>query len=274
MGNTFDFVYGLNEPVDEAYVWSKDILPTMTDVHQFSNILDIWEYGFTEMLNNAIDHSEGQEVMVRQVQTPSACEIQIHDDGVGIFKRIQQALQLTEEQHALLELSKGKITTAPEKHTGEGIFFTSRVFDNFAILSGGLYFSHQREQTENWVDKKKSMQGTSVFMTLSNHSSRTLQEVFDEFVTGEEHRFNKTVIPVSRVLCGNENPVSRSQAKRLLSGVDRFETVWFDFEGIDSIGRSFADEMFRVFRNEHPQIEIVAINTKPGITKLIEGKQP
>ena len=57
---------------------------------------------------------------------------------MGIFKKIQKALDLLDERHAILELAKGKLTTDPKHHTGEGIFFTSRMFDEFTILSGGV----------------------------------------------------------------------------------------------------------------------------------------
>lgn len=43
--------------------------------------------------------------------------------------------------HAILELSKGKFTSDPARHSGEGIFFTSRMCDKFEILSKGLFFS-------------------------------------------------------------------------------------------------------------------------------------
>ena len=67
----------------------------------------------------------------------------LHDNGVGIFKKIQTELRLLDERHAILELAKGKLTTDPKRHTGEGIFFSSRMFDQFDILSGGIFFTHK-----------------------------------------------------------------------------------------------------------------------------------
>lgn len=43
---------------------------------------------------------------------------------------------------AVHELFKGKLTTDIENHSGEGIFFTSRVLDGFAAISDGKIFSH------------------------------------------------------------------------------------------------------------------------------------
>ena len=38
-----------------------------------------------------------------------------------------------DKRQALFELSKGKFTTDPSRHSGEGVFFTSRMFDDFEI---------------------------------------------------------------------------------------------------------------------------------------------
>jgi anti-sigma regulatory factor (Ser/Thr protein kinase) len=66
----------------------------------------------------------------------------IWDHGIGIFNKIKNMLGLLDERHAVLELTKGKLTTDPRGHTGEGIFFTSRMFDTFYILSGEVFLSH------------------------------------------------------------------------------------------------------------------------------------
>ena len=54
---------------------------------------------------------------------------------------------------------------------------------------------------------------------------------------------------------GNENLISRSQAKRLLARLEKFKIVMLDFEDVATIGRAFADEIFRVFTNNHPEIQ-------------------
>ena len=41
----------------EDIVWSRDVRDILGDMPD--NVLDIWSYGFTEMFNNAIDHSDG-----------------------------------------------------------------------------------------------------------------------------------------------------------------------------------------------------------------------
>ncbi|MCK5231982.1 MAG: ATP-binding protein, partial [Desulfobulbaceae bacterium] len=131
--------YLLDKITQEDVVWRDDFLSLLTGLPE--NVIDIWHYCFTEMLNNAIDHSSGKHVIIQMTKTAIDIDIMIHDDGEGIFKKIQRVLKLHDESHAILELSKGKLTTDPTKHTGEGIFFSSKMVDDFSILSGKTFFS-------------------------------------------------------------------------------------------------------------------------------------
>ena len=79
----------------------------------------------------------------------------------------------------------------------------------------------------------------------------------------------KTQVPVFLAIYGNENLISRSQAKRLLVRFEKFKTIILDFEGVDMIGQAFADEIFRVFQNTHPTIDIRPINTNEQVEKMI-----
>src|ERR1035437_4558795 len=114
-------------------VWTKDVGEALGE--QPENVRDIWQYGFTEMFNNARDHSGGTSVYVVIRKTATSAEMIISDNGIGIFPKIQIGLNLLDARHAVFELTKGKLTTDPARHTGEGIFFTSRMFDSFDILS-------------------------------------------------------------------------------------------------------------------------------------------
>jgi hypothetical protein len=84
-------------------------------------------------------------------------------------------------------------------------------------------------------------------MLIRRDSTRELQTVFDDYAGPDEFQFNKTVIPVRLAQYENEKLVSRSQAKRVLAHLERFRNVIFDFDGISSIGKAFADEIFRVY---------------------------
>lgn len=261
-------VYPLKPGVAEDQVWRNDVAPQLAKLPD--NVLDLWHYGFTEMFNNALDHSQGRRITVSQEMSALTTELIISDDGEGIFRRIQRLLQLEDERHAVLELAKGKLTTDPANHTGEGIYFSSRMFDDFAILSGGVYFSHQHKQPEDWIlERQTPGEGTHVFMRQANNSARTVKRVFDKYSSGADYGFNKTVVPVALARYGNERLVARSQAKRLLARVDRFKIVIFDFKGVDRIGQAFADEVFRVFKLQHPEMQLHFINAMPQVQDMI-----
>ena len=266
---SWDKTYLLEDSPAEDIVWRNDVAPLIG--HLQDNVLDIWNYGFTEMFNNAIDHSGGTEIWVQLEMTAVNTEVVISDNGVGIFKKIQLELGLLDERHAILELAKGKLTTDPDNHSGEGIFFTSRMFDDFNILSGGTYFSHKYGELEDWIlERKRFESGTSVWMKINNYRSRTTTKVFNKFTSeDDDFGFTKTVVPVRLAQYGEDKLVSRSQAKRLLARVEKFRTVIFDFKEVESIGQAFADEVFRVFAKKHPEIEIHFIYTNSAVKRMI-----
>jgi hypothetical protein len=179
-------------------------------------------------------------------------------------------MNLADERHAILELSKGKLTTSPEKHTGQGIFFTSRLLDSFDILSGSVYYSHEIGNEDDWIVERPQYQsGTAIFMKLNKHTSKTCKRIFDQYSDKEDLGFIKTIVPVRLAQYGNDKLISRSQAKRVLARVELFKMVVFNFEGVPSIGQAFADEIFRVFANAHPEIELFSLNANSEVKRMI-----
>jgi anti-sigma regulatory factor (Ser/Thr protein kinase) len=264
----WEHIYPLNGKLAEDVVWRSQISDFVNDLPD--NVIDIWQYGFTEILNNAIDHSFGDQVHIQVTKTATSTEIVIYDDGEGIFKKIQKELGLLDERHSVFELAKGKLTTDPDNHTGEGIFFSSRMFDTFVILSGNVYFSHKHDEVEDWIlEGQKFQTGTGVFMGLSNNTSRTSQEIFDSFTSGDDYGFTKTVVPVRLAQYGDDKLISRSQAKRVLARVEKFKTVIFDFDDVDTVGQAFADEIFRVFKRKQSEMELVYINANKPVQQMI-----
>lgn len=253
--------------LSEGDVWRTDVAPVLGEMPE--NLADIWHYGFTEMFNNAIEHAGGYRITAQIEKTAAYTQMTIVDDGVGIFKKIQAALRLLDERHSVLELAKGKVTTDPQRHSGEGIFFTSRVFDAFQILSGGVFYSHDFGSEEEWILEASQGASTLVFMRMQNHTARTLRKIFDQYTSDDSYRFDKTVVPVELAQYGDDKLVSRSQAKRLLSRVELFKTVIMDFSGVATIGQAFADEIFRVFAAEHAGVELTWINANVEVARMI-----
>lgn len=264
----------VSKKLEEHWVWRERVEGLLKDLPK--NVVDICHYGFTEMLNNVIDHSGSPTVRVQVDRTDSEIVLRITDTGVGIFRKLVEHFGFHDEQEAALELSKGKLTTDPKNHSGEGIFFSSRAFDSFWLLSVGLAI-HVDEGTTWLLDDKLFTvgpgldQGTGVVMKISTTSPRTLEGVFEEgYANKEDFRFSRTRVPVALAQVGDENLISRSQAKRLLARLDRFEDVTLDFRGVESIGQAFADEIFRVFAAAHPQVRLTASHTTPGVQRMIK----
>ncbi len=255
----------------EDLIWTEFIKPPITDLPQ--NVQTLWSTVVTEIVNNVVDHSESSTVSVSMVRTLPMTSVTIVDQGVGAFQKVRKALGLIDDRQAAFELSKGKITTAPEAHSGYGIYFSSRMVDVFHMASGSLGFSHRREDEDWLIETESPMKGTFVSMAIANDSNITISEVYDRYCTNpndeNDFGFHKTHVPLMLAQFGQEPLVSRSQAKRVLARVDRFSEVLLDFKGIDIIGQAFADEIFRVFPKQHPNMRVLWVNANPSIQKMI-----
>ncbi len=266
------FKVKLSHDMAEDAVWRIRVAPHLTGVTR--NVLDICQYGFTEILNNCGDHSEGKSARIEVTRYFDEINILIADDGVGIFNKIRRDFNLLDPRHALLELSKGRLTSDAKRHAGEGIFFSSRMFNSFSILSGGLFYVRTMMFGSDWLietgDEAKTTDGTWVRMVISTAAEWTTREVFDKFQTPGAISFRKTHVPVKLGRYPGEQLVSRSQAKRILARFSEFSEVMLDFEGIDQIGQAFADEIFRVFPLQHPDVSVVSLNESPDVRRMIE----
>jgi hypothetical protein len=190
----------------------------------------------------------------------------IADDGIGIFKNIKTKFKLADEKDALLELAKGKQTTDITRHSGQGIFFTSKTFDDYIIISNGITFDpNQRKNNKPKTEKQKY--STYVYMSLANNSNKKIKDIFDKFSTEIPGDFDKTIVPI--YMANSSDLVSRSQARRILSGLELFREVILDCKDIEYIGQAVADEIFRVFKNMYPDTFITAQNANSEIQYMI-----
>jgi hypothetical protein len=257
------YLYRNDGTLSEDAVWENDIKKHFSGIAQ--NVRKIWVYGFLEIFNNAIEHSNGKKIRVVIDENKKTTSISISDDGIGIFKNIKTKFNLVDEKDALLELAKGKRTTDKSRHSGQGIFFSSKAFDDFFIISDGITFNSN--SGNNQLTTGKSKFSTYVSMRLANNSGRELKAVFDEFSTEIPGDFDKTIVPVC--LTNSRDLVSRSQARRVLSGLELFREVILDFKNVEYIGQAFADEIFRVFPNMNPNTSITAQNTNADVQNMI-----
>ena len=130
------------------------------------------QYGFSEMVNNAIDHSGSDRVVSRFWVDAATLVFEVQDDGRGAFARIREGLSLDDSFAAIQELSKGKTTTDPDRHTGEGIFFTSKVVDAFVLEANGLRWTVDNLRQDQAVGLSSQISGTLVRCELDARRPR------------------------------------------------------------------------------------------------------
>lgn len=231
--------------------------------------LQISRYAFTEMLNNAIEHSGSEKVKIICGFKDQFFDFQIQDRGIGVFESVRRKFKLKDHHEAAEHLLKGKQTTDPKHHTGEGIFFTSKISDLFKLDNAKLRLivENMKDQDVFIVDTHKNTKGTSVSFRIKKRTRKTLKALFDAY-SNADYEFDKTEISV-HLSERKDEYVSRSEAKRLLFRLEKFKKVVLDFSDVRGIGQGFADEIFRVFQLAHPDIEIVAINTAASVARMI-----
>ena len=74
----------------EDEVWSSTILPHVMDLPE--NVRSICTYGFTEILNNVIDHSGSARATLVLERSDNKIRLRVMDLGIGIFRKIWRAL--------------------------------------------------------------------------------------------------------------------------------------------------------------------------------------
>ncbi len=169
---------------------------------------------------------------------------------------------------SIQDLMKGKQTTAPEAHSGEGIFFTSKAADMLNIKSSDKKLIFDNLIGDIFVENGKNFAGTKVTFNINANSPTQLDAIFRQY-TDESFEFSKTSVTVNLYKMGSEH-ISRSQARRVLSGLDGFKTVTLDFKGVSTIGQGFADEVFRIWKKRYPNITIIPKNANENVEFMIK----
>lgn len=271
--------------------YSKTLLNKNLEEHKIFNILEqnflplsvlseniksIFEYAFSEMLNNAIEHSTSKKIRIFVSLNKETLTFSIDDFGVGVFRNIMQKRELKSEIEAIQDLLKGKTTTAPKLHSGEGIFFTSKIGDEFILDSYGYQFIANNIIKDIFIKLVKGQkQGTKVTFRINTHDKHHLNDIFKKYTNigkDSDYGFDKTEIRVRLYTMGGIH-ISRSQARRVLSGLEKFKIIVMDYDRVPTVGQAFADEIYRVFKNRKPEIIIQNINMNEAVRFMIERTQ-
>ena len=253
------------EGLEEHLVW--EMIKEELKLDMSVRAADVMPYAFNEMLNNAIDHSGGTKVNVRFWADDKVWAFEIADDGYGVFGKIKDGFGLETVFESSQELSKGKRTTAPEGHSGEGIFFTSKTVDIFKLTSNEISWIVDNVREDQGLSQESAQPGTRVFVKIAVNTQRRMKEVFEQFSV--EHNFVRTR-PSVKLLDIGVLFVSRSQAKRLLQGLDSFDEVEIDFRGVEAVGQGFVDELMRVWPSLHPDKRVIPINMVPAVEFMVK----
>lgn len=259
-------IAGLHEDLP----WARDFAPFFALPPEVARMA---QHAFTELLNNAIDHSGGTQVTVSMRQTAAHLQLLVSDDGCGVFQRIESAFSIGDPTLAMVELAKGKLTTQPERHTGRGLYFTSRLADMFDLHANETAFQYRGWDRRSWhAGKPLSRQGTSIYMAIALDTPRTLDAVLRAHsLDGAGYGFDRTVVPLQLLAGPSSGLESRAQAKRVASRLQSFRRAEVDFSGIADVGHGFVDELFRVFMREQPQLELVPVGMAPRVAAMVDS---
>lgn len=235
------------------------------------NVKSLFDYAFSEMLNNAIDHSESKYVEIDVGIDSKSLWFIVSDVGVGVYRNVMKKRRLKNELEAMQDLLKGKTTTQPHAHSGEGIFFTSKTADIYQLDSFEHSLRIDNKTNDIFIGELKPQKiGTKVFWIIGLDTSRHLREVFQKYEFDHSNPdFDKTEVQVRLYTIGTIY-ISRSQARRILEGLEKFKSVIFDFVKVPNVGQAFVDELFRVFPQKYPEIKIKAVNMNEAARYMIE----
>jgi len=229
---------------------------------------DIFNYAFTEMLNNAVEHSQSEWCQVLVNLSQYNITFVVRDFGIGLYYSLVSKLGLPDEVTALRELVKGKVTTQKDRHTGGGIFFTSKCADVISFSSHRLLLTFDNLERDVVVKEIRFKKGTEVKFSIKRNSRRQLRNILQQYAPEEfDYRFQRTRVMVKLY---QSTYLSRSEARRLLIGLGRFKEVILDFSQVKSLGQSFADEIFRVYQHRYPHIHFKVENASPPIRMIID----
>ena len=256
--------------LEEDTPWQLDFAPFFALPPAVNRMV---QHAFSELLNNAIDHSGGSHVTVSLRQTASHVQLLVSDNGCGLFQNIAQAFAIDSPQLAMLELSKGKLTSQPQRHSGHGLFFTSRLAEVFDLHANAAAFQKRAWDGQGWHERRAlKHEGTSVYASFALDTPRTLEAVRKAHsLDGLGAGFERTVVPLRMLTSVVTGLESRAQARRVGSRLSEFQRVELDFSGVADVGHAFADELLRVLACNAPAVELVPMNMSPAVAAMVRS---
>ena len=226
-------------------------------------------YAATEILNNAGDHAGGRTVDVTvRFERGGATVVTVRDDGIGVFRRVCKDFGYATPHDAIVQLEKGKLTSDPTRHSGEGLFFSSKAVTRFRLESQATAWVVDNQVHDSAIAPSDVQRGTRVQLEVVAGHVPKLEEVFASYTDPDSLRFTKTRATIKLAGLG-KTLVSRSEAKRLVARLPDFTHVTLDFSGVDAVGQGFCDEVFRVFARAHPDLTLEPVGMNDAVAFMV-----
>lgn len=260
------------DSLEEDRPWRLDFAPCF-DLPPA--VAEMTQHAFTELLNNAIDHSQGSQVTVSLRQTATQVQLLVSDNGRGLFETIRQDFAIDDPALAVLELSKGRLTSQPARHTGRGLFYLARLADVMDLHANAVAYQHREWQPQQWVRGRAMREvGSAIYLAIRLDTERRLDDVLrSASLDGEGYGLERTELPLRLLTSDSVALESRAQARRVAARLAQFRRAELDFSGVPRIGHGFADELFRVFAREARGVELVVRHANEAVARMIAMAQ-
>ncbi len=230
-------------------------------------------YAATEVINNAVEHSRGRVVRVTVAFEPAGITVvSVQDDGVGVFQRLCADFGFRSPHDAIVQLEKGKLTSDPARHSGEGLFFSSKAVARFRLESPGAAWIVDNLVQDSAVGTSDVRRGTRVVLTVAGIRTPRLEDVFRAHTDEDSLRFTRTRATIKLGALGT-GLVSRSEARRVVERLGEFTHATLDFSGVDVVGQGFCDEVFRVFARAHPEVTLEPVGMNDAVSFMVARAQ-
>ena len=226
-------------------------------------------YAASEVVNNAIDHSRGRSLAVAVAFEKGGTTVTtVQDDGIGVFRRVCEDFGIATPEEAIVQLEKGKLTSDPTRHSGEGLFFSSKATTRFRLESQGIAWVVDNQVRDPGIAPSDVKRGTRVRLEMVAGKVPRLEDVFTAYTDPESLRFTRTRSTIKLASFGTVL-VSRSEAKRLVARLTEFRHATLDFSGVDVVGQGFCDEVFRVFARAHPEVTLEPVGMNDTVAFMV-----
>lgn len=230
---------------------------------------DSLRYAATEVINNAIDHSSGRSVSVSVAfEAGGTTVVTVRDDGVGVFRRVCADFGFASPHDAIVQLEKGRLTSDPARHSGEGLFFSSKAVARFRLESQQTAWIVDNLVGDSAIGPSPVRTGTQVVLAVVHGHTPRLADVFAAYADPETLRFTRTRTTIKLGTLG-ASLVSRSEAKRITQRLTEFKHAVLDFSGVDVVGQGFCDEIFRVFARQHPGVSLEPVGMNDAVAFMV-----